>query len=94
MICSSLEFNDKARLQEFVNKIRQLYLELSIVLTPVFRTGDHEICEWTLQNTMTEAASGKLRRKVPVSLTGTSIARVEQGTITRWADYYDRPDRL
>jgi SnoaL-like domain len=84
-----LEFTDKVRLQEFFNKTRELYPELSIVPIAVFRSGDHEVCEWILQNTVTESAFGNLQRKVPVSLTGVSIARVEHGGITRWADYYD-----
>ncbi len=84
-----LEITDKLRLIDFFNKTRELYLDLSILPTAVFRSADHEICEWILQNTVTEACSGNLQRKVPVSLAGASIVRIEQGRITRWTDHYD-----
>ncbi|HZC35139.1 MAG TPA: hypothetical protein VE242_05975, partial [Chthoniobacterales bacterium] len=47
------------------------------------------VTEWTLRFTLTEPFYGGLSRKVPISLHGASIARIENGKITDWADYYD-----
>ena len=38
---------------------------------------------------MTEPFYVGLSRKVPISLMGASIVRMENGKITEWADYYD-----
>lgn len=84
-----LYFDDRAHLQEFFEKTRELYPDLSIRLVSVFRIGDNGAYEWTLQNTVSEAGFGNLRRKVPVSLRGVSIVQVQHGRITRWVDYYD-----
>ena len=47
------------------------------------------ITEWTLRATITEPFFGGLSRKVPVTIHGASVVRVENGKITRWSDYYD-----
>jgi limonene-1,2-epoxide hydrolase len=47
------------------------------------------ITEWTLETTLTEPFYGRLSQRVPVSLHGASIVRVENGKITDWSDYYD-----
>jgi steroid delta-isomerase-like uncharacterized protein len=83
-----LEFRDKERLAEFFQKIRELYPDSLRRTDTIFVSGDHVITEWTLQATLTEPFYGLLR-KVPVSLHGTSIVRIDDGKIADWADYYD-----
>jgi steroid delta-isomerase-like uncharacterized protein len=84
-----LEFKDKERLGEFFQKSRELYPDALLQTDTVFVSGDHVITQWTLQATLTEAFYGRLTRKVPVSLQGTSIVHIGNGRITDWADYYD-----
>jgi steroid delta-isomerase-like uncharacterized protein len=83
-----LEFRDKERLAEFFQKIQELYPDSFRQSKTIFVNGDHVITEWTLQATLTEPFYGLLR-KVPVSLHGTSIVRIDNGKIADWADYYD-----
>jgi hypothetical protein len=44
-------------------------------------SGEHVITEWTLKTTMTVPFYGGLSRKVPVSLHGASIVRIDNGKI-------------
>jgi hypothetical protein len=84
-----LTFTDKGRLQEFFNKTRELYPDLSIVPVSTLQNGTCEICEWKLQNTITEGMFGNIERKVSVSIAGVSVVRLKEGLITHWTDYYD-----
>jgi len=84
-----LEFKDRDRLAEFFQKTRELYPDSSLQTDTIFVSGDHVITEWTHQMTLTEPFYGGLSRKVPVSLHGASIVRIENGRITDWSDYYD-----
>jgi len=83
-----LEFKDRERLAEFFQKAQELYPDSLRQTNTIFVNGDHVITEWTLRATLTEPFYGLLR-KVPVSLHGTSIVRIDDGRITDWADYYD-----
>jgi steroid delta-isomerase-like uncharacterized protein len=83
-----LEFKDKERLVEFFQKARELYPDSLRKTNTIFLSLDHVITEWTLQGTLTEPFHGLLL-KVPVSVHGTSIVRIDNGKITDWADYYD-----
>jgi hypothetical protein len=84
-----LQFKHKERLAEFFQKTRELYPDSSLQTDTIFVSGDHVITEWTHQMTLTEPFYGGLSRKVPVSLHGASIVRIEIGRITDWSDYYD-----
>jgi len=84
-----LEFQDKERLAEFLEKTRELYPDSSLMTDTIFVSGNHVIIEWTLQATLTEPFYGELSRKVRVSVQGASIVRTDNGKITDWADYYD-----
>jgi len=83
-----LEFKDRERLAEFFQKAQELYPDSLRQTNTIFVNGDHVLTEWTLRATLTEPFYGLLR-KVPVSLHGTSIVRIDNGKITDWADYYD-----
>ena len=84
-----LEFKNKERLAEFFQKTRELYPDSSLQTDTILVSGDHVITEWTLKTTITEPFYGGLSRKVPVSLHGASIVRIDDGKITDWSDYYD-----
>ena len=84
-----LEFNDRERLADFFQKTRELYPDSSLQTDRILVSGDYVITEWTLRYTLTEPFYGGLSRKVPISLHGASIVRIENGRITDWADYYD-----
>jgi ketosteroid isomerase-like protein len=84
-----LEFKNRERLTEFFQKTRELYPDSSLQTDAIFVSGDHVITEWTLETSLTEPFYGALSRKVPVSLHGASIVRIDDGKITDWSDYYD-----
>ena len=84
-----LEFNTKERLTEFFQKARKLYPDMRLHINTIFVSGDRVLTEWTLQATLIEPAFGNCRRKIPLSLRGASVLRIENGRITSWSDYYD-----
>jgi len=84
-----LEFKDKERLSEFFQKTQELYPDSLLLTDTIFVIGDDVITEWTLQATLTEPFYGGLSRKVPVTVHGASIVRIDNGKIADWADYYD-----
>jgi steroid delta-isomerase-like uncharacterized protein len=84
-----LEFTDKNRLTEFFEKARELYPDYVQQVDRVLVSGDYVVTEWTFRATLTEPFYGGLSQKVPISLHGNSIVRIEDGKITDWTDYYD-----
>lgn len=45
--------------------------------------------QWTRHTVLTGPFLSSLSRKVPISLHGASIVRIEDDRITEWTDYYD-----
>ena len=84
-----LEFNTKDRLAEFFAKARELYPDSRLQTEEIFVSGSNALAEWTLQATVIEPAFGNCRWKIPLSLHGASVVRIENGRITTWSDYYD-----
>jgi steroid delta-isomerase-like uncharacterized protein len=84
-----LEFKNKERLAEFFRKARELYPDSLLQTDRILVSGDDVVTEWTLRTALTEPFYGGLSRRVPISLHGASIVRMENGKITEWADYYD-----
>jgi len=84
-----LEFNTKDRLAEFFAKARELYPDSRLQTEEIFVSGSNALAEWTLQATVIEPAFGNCRWKIPLSLHGASVVRIENGRITSWSDYYD-----
>lgn len=84
-----LEFDSKARLMEFFQKMRELYPESVLMTDTIFASGEDVITEWTLRHTVTEPSFGAQARRVPVVIHGVSLVRTENGKITRWSEYYD-----
>ena len=84
-----LEFRDKERLTEFFRKTRELYPDYFLQADQTFVSGEHVITQWTLQATITEPFYAGLIRRIPISVSGVSVARTDNGKIADWADYYD-----
>jgi len=76
-------------LTQFFEKARELYPDSLVQTRNIFVSGEHVIAEWILQYTITELFYGGLTRKRPIWLPGVSIARIQEGQIATWADYYD-----
>jgi steroid delta-isomerase-like uncharacterized protein len=85
-----LEFTDQGRLIEFFQKSRELFPDTVVEVDSTFQCGDQAIAEWKLTATQTMPSYGYKRFRIPISVRGTSIVRVENGRITHWSDYYDQ----
>jgi SnoaL-like domain len=83
-----LEFTDKARLEEFFRRSRELLPDTVLEVTATFECGDHIIAEWQMTGSQT-TLYGAHRLRLPISLRGVSVVRTENGRITDWSDYYD-----
>ncbi len=84
-----MKFKEKERLAEFFRKNRELYPDAELQTDTIFLRGDRAAVEWTLRAALVEPFYGGLSRKVPISLHGASIVRIDNGKITDWSDYYD-----
>jgi predicted SnoaL-like aldol condensation-catalyzing enzyme len=84
-----LEFTDSSRLADFFKKTRELYPDSSLRTDKVLVSGDYVTIQWMRHTVLTEPFFGGLSRKVPISLHGASIVRIEDGRVTEWSDYYD-----
>lgn len=84
-----LEFNDKARLEEFFNKTRELSPDAHLNVTAIFESGNHVVAEWTLTATHVEHFWPRNEFRVRRSLPGVSIVAITSGQISEWSDYYD-----
>jgi ketosteroid isomerase-like protein len=85
----ALEFTDKPRLTEFFEKARELFPDTTLEIVSLFESGDQAVAEWTLAATET-MPYGSISYRVPISLQGSTIVRIENGRIVQWSDYYDR----
>ena len=84
-----LDFNDKVRLAEFFQKTREFYPDSFVQVDTIFVSGDRVFVEWTLRATLTEPFFGGLSRRVPITVQGVSIVRMDSRRISDWVDYYD-----
>ena len=84
-----LDFNDRVRLAEFFQKTRELYPDSFVQVDTIFVSGDRVFVEWTLRATLTEPFFGGLSRRVPITVQGVSIVRMDSRRISDWVDYYD-----
>ena len=84
-----LEFKDRERLAEFFQKTREFYPDSSLQTERILVSSDYVITQWILHTVLTEPFLNDLSRKVPVSLHGASIIRIENGKVSEWSDYYD-----
>ncbi len=84
-----LEFTEKSRLTEFLQKSRELFPDTFVEIVSAFESGDRAIAEWKLTATQT-MPYGSIHLRSRISLQGASIVQVKDGKITRWSDYYDQ----
>jgi diaminopimelate decarboxylase len=84
-----LEFNDKARLEEFFHKTHELFPDAHLDVTAILESGNHVVAEWTLTVTHVELLWPGREARVQRSLPGVSIVAVTGGRISEWSDYYD-----
>ena len=85
----TLEFTEKPRLTEYFQKSRELFPDTTLEMVRVIESGDHAIAEWRLNATQT-IPYGSISYRFPVSLHGSTIARVREGKIVEWSDFYDQ----
>jgi hypothetical protein len=85
----TVEFTDKLRLTEFLEKSRELFPDTTLEVVSLFEDGNHAIAEWKLRATQT-IPYGSISYRLPISLPGTTIVHVENGRIGQWSDYYDQ----
>jgi len=85
----NLEFADKGRLVEFLQKSREFFPDTAVEVISTFELGDLAIAEWTI--TATEnTACGSMQVQLPISFFGVSIVQIRNDRIIRWSDYYDQ----
>ena len=84
-----LEFTDSRRLGDYFKKASELYPDSSLRADRVLVSGDYVTIQWMRHTVLTEPFFGGLSQKVPISLHGASIVRIEGGRVTEWSDYYD-----
>jgi ketosteroid isomerase-like protein len=83
-----LELAEKGRLTAFFKKSRELFPYAAIQVVSAYESGDSAFAEWKLTATWpTYYISVPVH--LPISLSGASIARVGNGRIVTWSDYYD-----
>jgi steroid delta-isomerase-like uncharacterized protein len=85
-----LEFTEKARLIEFLEKSRKLFPDTALEVISVVESGDQAVAEWKLRATQTASFFGNASYRLPISVRGSTIVRVERGKIVEWSDYYDQ----
>ena len=83
-----LDFSDKERLREYFVRVRELFPDTAIEVVSTFESGDSAVAEWKVRATR-PTSYGSVELRLPISLPGASIARVERGRIRSWSDYYD-----
>ena len=85
----NLEFKEHQQLTEFLEKSRELFPDTVMEVVSVFQAGDAAIAEWKLTATQTVSVVS-MNLRMPILLSGVSIAQFNIGKITRWTDYYDQ----
>jgi steroid delta-isomerase-like uncharacterized protein len=84
-----LEFEEKERLIEFFQKLRELFPDAVLAANAVSECKDKVVITWRLRATQTEQILGGLTRHVRISSRGVSIVKIENERISQWSDYYD-----
>jgi steroid delta-isomerase-like uncharacterized protein len=84
-----LEFTDKGRLIEFLQKSRELFPDSEAEVVSTFECGDYAFAEWKL-TAMQTVPFGSISYRSQIVLSGSTIVEIRNGNIARWADYYDQ----
>jgi steroid delta-isomerase-like uncharacterized protein len=85
-----LEFTEKTRLTEFLEKSRELFPDAALEVVSLLESGDRAIAEWKLTATETVPFFGSTSYRLPISVRGSTIIRIEHQRIVEWSDYYDQ----
>jgi steroid delta-isomerase-like uncharacterized protein len=85
-----LQFGEKDRLAEFLQKSRELFPDAVIEVVSAFESGDTVMAEWKLTATETASFFGSTILQLPISLSGVTIVQFRKNKITHWSDYYDK----
>lgn len=83
-----LAFSDKGRLSDYFKKSRELFPDTAVEVTSSFESGACAFAEWKLKATHS-TSYGSVQVRTPIVVPGASIARIENGRISYWSDYYD-----
>jgi len=83
-----LDFTDKRRLTEFFEKCREYFPDAAVELNSMSECADRVVAEWKLNATET-VPFGPIQFRKPISVRGTSIVQIQNGSVIRWSDYYD-----
>ena len=86
----ALEFTNEQRLTEFFQKARELFPDTRMEVISLMESGDYAIAQWKLTATQTVPSYGSLTYRLRVSLHGSTIARIRNGRIVQWSNYYDQ----
>jgi SnoaL-like polyketide cyclase len=85
-----LEFSDRGRLIEFLQKSRELFPDTVVEADAISECRDQAVVQWKLNATQDVSYGGYFDRRVPISLRGVSIVHMKDGRVTKWSDYYDQ----
>ena len=85
-----LQFSEKDRLTEFLQKSRELFPDSIIEVISTLESGNTVMVEWKLTATETTSLPGSTRLRLPISLPGATIVQFRNNKITHWSDYYDQ----
>ena len=84
-----LEFTDRANLADFFQKSRELFPDAVVDVLSIRESGDQAVAEWKLTATQS-VRYGNMPFRFRISLSGVTIACIQNGKIVRWSDYYDQ----
>ncbi len=85
-----LEFRDRSRLADFLQKRRDLFPEMHFNIENTLIDGNIVILQWSLYGFAEVGSYGQRIFKAPVKTKGVSIVECDQVKIKSWSDYYDR----
>jgi limonene-1,2-epoxide hydrolase len=89
-----LEFRDRSRFADFLQKRRDLFPEVHFNLENILVDKNVVILQWSLSGFAEAGSYGQRVFKVHIKTMGASIVECDQGRITRWSDYYDRSSSM
>src|SRR5262245_23804043 len=84
-----LQFTEKHRLTEFLQKSRELFPDTSIEIIAAYQIGNTAVAEWKLAATGI-VSFGSMNLRLPISLSGASLVGFDRERVMHWSDYYDQ----
>src|SRR3974390_64498 len=84
-----LEFTVRANLADFFQKSRNFFPDAVVGVLSIRESGDQAVAEWKLTATQC-VRYGNIPCRFRISLSGVTIACIQNGKIVLWFDYYDQ----